>query len=137
MHPAKKIGILTFHRCINYGSYWQARCLVEGLRSIGHDVVLLEHVSRKVNRAEWRCALQPIIPAPAGRSDRRLYREKTRRFFQAFEAFPLSRPFSLESPGELEPYDAIVVGSDEVWNLWHRWYGGHSLFYGEACTRIG
>ena len=25
-------GVLTFHRCINYGSYWQARCLMEGLR---------------------------------------------------------------------------------------------------------
>ena len=25
------IGVLTFHRCINYGSYWQARCLAEGL----------------------------------------------------------------------------------------------------------
>ena len=24
-----RIGVLTFHRCINYGSYWQARCLVE------------------------------------------------------------------------------------------------------------
>ncbi|MEZ2223471.1 response regulator transcription factor [Rhizobium sp. RCC_161_2] len=21
-----KVGVLTFHRCINYGSYWQARC---------------------------------------------------------------------------------------------------------------
>ena len=30
-----KIGVLTFHRCINYGSYWQARSLVEGLRSRG------------------------------------------------------------------------------------------------------
>ncbi len=27
-----RVGVLTFHRCINYGSYWQARCLVEGLR---------------------------------------------------------------------------------------------------------
>ena len=53
----KKIGVLTFHRCINYGSYWQARCLVEGLRARGHDAVLLDHDSPQVNRAEWRCAL--------------------------------------------------------------------------------
>ena len=33
----KKIGILTFHRCINYGAYWQARCLLEHLRSLGHE----------------------------------------------------------------------------------------------------
>jgi hypothetical protein len=30
--PIRRVGVLTFHRCINYGSYWQARCLVEGLR---------------------------------------------------------------------------------------------------------
>src|SRR5690349_8232637 len=41
-----KIGVLTFHRCINYGSYWQARCLVDGLRARGHDAVLLDHHSR-------------------------------------------------------------------------------------------
>ena len=59
-----KIGVLTFHRCINYGSYWQARCLVEGLRAAGHDAILLDHVSERVNRAEWRCALSPHLPAP-------------------------------------------------------------------------
>jgi hypothetical protein len=31
----KKLGILTFHKCINFGSYWQARCLAEGLRARG------------------------------------------------------------------------------------------------------
>ena len=28
MAVSRTIGVLTFHRCINYGSYWQARCLV-------------------------------------------------------------------------------------------------------------
>ena len=39
----RKIGVLTFHRCINYGSYWQARCLVEGLRDRGFEAELLNH----------------------------------------------------------------------------------------------
>src|SRR3546814_5805670 len=64
MSRPRKIGVLTFHRCINYGSYWQARCLVEGLRQRGHDAVLLDHDSPLVNRAEWRCALQPLLPTP-------------------------------------------------------------------------
>jgi hypothetical protein len=33
---ALKVRILTFHKCINYGSYWQARCRVEVLRARGH-----------------------------------------------------------------------------------------------------
>jgi len=70
-----KIGILTFHRCINYGSYWQARCLAEGLMERGHKVVILDHDSGRVNMAEWKCAMQPVLPTPVPPSDRALYRE--------------------------------------------------------------
>jgi hypothetical protein len=128
--PPASIGVLTFHRCINYGSYWQARCLVEGLRERGHEAVLLDHQSRRVNRAEWRCALQPIPDAPANRE---AYAAKARRFFAAFSELPLSRPFPLEGPEKGEVMDLVLVGSDEVWNLQHPWYGGERLFYGEGA----
>ena len=129
---SRKVGVLTFHRCINYGSYWQARCLVEGLRAAGHDAVLLDHVSERVNRAEWRCALSPILPAPTTAPDRRLYRVKVDRFLDAFAGLPLSAPFDLDEPGGMEPCDLVIVGSDEVWNLRHPWYGRHRLFFGDG-----
>jgi hypothetical protein len=128
----RRIGILTFHRCINYGSYWQARCLVEGLRSRGHDAVLLEHEARDVTWAEWRTALQPLLPEPSPRSDRHLYAIKVRKFLDSFEQLPRSPPFPLNDPGEMGPRDMVVVGSDEVWNLTHPWYGGRALFFGEG-----
>ena len=128
---ARRIGVLTFHRCINYGSYWQARCLVEGLRERGHDAVLLDHQSRRVNLAEWRCALRPDPHAPA-RAYRDEYVAKARKFFAAFAALPLSRPFPLQAPEQGEHYDLVMVGSDEVWNLRHPWYGGQGLFYGDG-----
>jgi hypothetical protein len=53
-------------------------------------------------------------------------------FFRAFEALPLSRCFDLQHPEEMESYDLVVVGSDEVWNLSHPWYGRCALFYGEG-----
>ena len=130
----RTVGVLTFHRCINYGSYWQARCLVEGLRRRGLDAVLVDHRSPRVNRAEWRCALSPHLPAPTRDGDRDAYARKARRFLAAFERLPLSPPVSLEQPAaglhEAEPYDLVLVGSDEVWNQRHPWYGGHPLFYG-------
>lgn len=132
MPSPQKIGVLTFHRCINYGSYWQARHLVEGLRQRGKDAVLLDHHSTRVNRAEWKCALSPLLPARTPRSDHRLYARKTRKFIQAFGELPRSRPFALENPAEMESYDLVVVGSDEVWNLRHPWYGGAPLFFGEG-----
>jgi len=132
--PRPRVGVLTFHRCINYGSYWQARSLVEGLRRMGCDAVLLDHRSRRVDMAEWRCALKPVLPTPVPGSDRRLYAAKARRFFEAFEELPRSRGFAMERPPPPElvgTLDAAVIGSDEVWNFSHPWYARVPLFFGE------
>jgi hypothetical protein len=125
------IGVLTFHRCINYGSYWQARLLAEALRNMGHRAVLLDHHSHRVNMAEWRCALQPVLPTPVCGADRKLYAHKTHKFLASIASLPLSRPFVLENPQDMEAFDTVVVGSDEVWNLSHPWYGRCPLFFGE------
>ena len=125
-----RVGILTFHRCINYGSYWQARCLVEGLRAMGVDAVLLDHEADAVTRAELRCAFRPTLPLPTPRSDFPAYAAKTRKFLSAFDRLPLSPPFALDRPDLVAGYDTIIVGSDEVWNLHHPWYGGRAIFYG-------
>ncbi len=129
MVQTQRVGVLTFHRCINYGSYWQARCLVEGLRDRGHDAVLLDHQSDRINLLEWRCALHPI---PDAKPNRQAYVAKARKFFAAFEELPLSRPIPLEAPEQGDAHDLVVVGSDEVWNLRHPWFGGRTLFYGEG-----
>lgn len=126
----KRIGVLTFHRCINYGSYWQARSLVEGLRARGHDAELMDHDSRRVNWAEARCAFQPLLPERTAAADFPLYAAKTRKFLAAFAQLPMSPSFPLEEPGVLPRYDLVVVGSDEVWNQRHPWYGGQATFYG-------
>lgn len=125
-----KIGVLTFHRCFNYGSYWQARCLVEGLRASGHDAELLDHDCWRVNLAEGRCLLQPGLPDRTPRADLALYKAKGRKFIEAIRELPASSRFSLHRPEELKSYDAVVIGSDEVWNFRHPWYGGHPIFFG-------
>lgn len=132
MARSQKVGVLTFHRCINYGSYWQARCLVEGLQARGDHVVLLDHHSPRVNRAEWKCALQPTLPHRPPREDYPRYAAKTRKFFESFAALPLSAPFPLEDPAAMEPMDVAVIGSDEVWNFRHPWYAGYPIFFGDG-----
>lgn len=107
-----KIGVLTFHRCINYGSYWQARFLVDALRERGHEAVLLDHYSPRVNIAEWKCALRPVLPTPVPKSDYPLYRRKIHKFFDAFAELPCSPCFSLGHPAGMERYDVIVIGRD-------------------------
>jgi hypothetical protein len=127
-----KVGVLTFHKCINYGSYWQARCLVEALRTRGHDAELLDHDCRCVRRAEARCALQPKLPERTPRPELKTYAAKTRRFIEAIARLPLSKRFSLHEPEAARGYDAIVVGSDEVWNFRHPWYGSKPIFFGDG-----
>lgn len=130
--PRRKVGVLTFHRCINYGSYWQARCLVEGLRARGHEAVILDHESQRVKAAEWECGFQPVLPTPVPKPDFLLYGLKMLKFFRAFETLPLSHRFPLERPDAMQGCDTVVVGSDEVWNLSHPWYGGCPLFWGRG-----
>lgn len=106
-------------------------CLAKGLRQRGHHVVILDHDSNRVNLTEWKCALQPVLPTPVPASDRPLYREKIEKFFKAFEGMPLSARFPLDDTSQMDEYDMVVVGSDEVWNLSHPWYGCYPVFYGD------
>jgi hypothetical protein len=129
-----RLGILTFHKCINYGSYWQARCLAEGLAAGEARVEVLDHHCPSVRRAELRCALEPTLPEPTPREHRSAYKAKVRTFDEAFAAMPQSAPFSLHDGTQARSYDAVVVGSDEVWNLAHPWYGYKPLFWGEGLA---
>jgi Polysaccharide pyruvyl transferase len=130
MNPQRKMGVLTFHRCINCGSYWQARCLVEGLRARGHDATIVDHDSWRINIAEWKCGFPPVLPTSVPKRDCILYGLKMLEFFRTFALLPRSPRFALENPADMENFDLVVVGSDEVWNLRHPWYGGCSLFFG-------
>ncbi|NJR79498.1 polysaccharide pyruvyl transferase family protein [Sphingomonas corticis] len=129
-HP--RVGVLTFHRSINYGSYWQARCLVEGLRARGCDAELVDHRSVAVERRELRCAFQPALPIRTPRDQHPALGRKARALEAAVDALPLSAPFPLDDPAVMPRYDTVVVGSDEVWNFRHPWYGGQPLFFGEG-----
>lgn len=128
------VGVLTFHRCFNYGSYWQARCLVESIRAIGHHAELLDHDCDWVNRAEGRCLMQPTLPTRAPRGDFASYKAKGRKFLAAAADLPLSPRFSLHAPETAPGYDSVVVGSDEVWNFQHPWYGGKRIFFGDGLN---
>jgi hypothetical protein len=134
MARKRKVGVLTFHKCINYGSYWQARCLVEGLRARGLDAELLDHDCKSVRLAEARCALQPKLPDRTPARELPRYRAKARKFVAAIARLPLSRTFSLHKPEAAGEYDAIVVGSDEVWNFRHPWYGSKPIFFGDGLN---
>ena len=127
-----RVGVLTFHRCINYGSFWQADCLVRGLREIGHEPLIIDHRSKRVDLAEWRCALDPNPERRSTPIERDALLCKTRKVLEEVSTLPQTEPVDLESPEDIEAFDAIVIGSDEVWNLRHPWYSAKPVFFGQG-----
>jgi hypothetical protein len=130
MNKPQRIGILTFHKCFNYGAYWQARCLAEGIQAMGHHAVILDHWSWAANIAEWKCGFLPFKRNLRALADCPAYSRKLLAFERARARLPLSHSFPLDRPVDLASYDLVVVGSDEVWNTSHAWYGGKTLFFG-------
>lgn len=126
------IGVLTFHRCINYGTYWQARSLLAGLVARYGNAVLIDHASSRVSAAERKCGFHPILPARNRFPDALRYGEKMLKFLRDIARLPRSRRFPLDAPEAMPGFETIVVGSDEVWNLSHPWYGGCPLFFGQG-----
>ena len=78
-------------------------------------------------------ALRPLAAparADAGRRPRRLRPQgpPLPRRLRAAAAVAADQP--RRASGQRTSYDLVLVGSDEVWNLRHPWYGGAPLFYG-------
>ena len=113
-----KLGLLTFHRALNYGAVLQTYASVQFLRQLGHEVFVLDYRCAALEetyrpfrrdparwRSEgWRYALKwlPVSFLRAGRA----------RGFARFrqQNLPLL-PFA-----QAEELEAILVGSDQVWN---------------------
>lgn len=115
-----KIGILTYHRSINYGAVMQSYALSQRLKEIdGVDVEIIDYMSSKMDRyyklftiyrgkngvfrifdriAMYRAFSRGIAKLPL--SEKKLVTDEAERFFSYIDG----------------KYDAIVVGSDAVWN---------------------
>lgn len=135
---AMKIGILTFHCAINFGAVLQAFGLSQYLRSLGHDVSVIDY------RPDY--LVKPYRPfyserVKEGRS------KKLRLFFLLREVLTFHIRYGREklfrrfikdhlhlSPLQLDDkandFDAFVFGSDQIWNRWLT--HSDAVFWGDA-----
>lgn len=119
-----KVGILTFEWAINYGAVLQAYALYKTLRNLGHRPLFLQYLPESMRSA-----------ANPGWGLRRFHPFETwlmRRRFTDFrkERLGESVPFvmsDVELQSVCADLDAIIVGSDQVWN--HRLLGCHDAKY--------
>lgn len=120
-----KIGILTYHRAENLGAVLQAYALVTYLRSQGHDAEIIDYRCRNIeihydilnpavllSRKNVVASLREYLGRFANIRDRIT---KKHRFEEFRRLLPMSWPVC--SPEKFAQYDAIITGSDQVWNF--------------------
>lgn len=122
-----KIGILTLPIAENYGGILQAVALYRLLHAQGHEVVL---IYKEFHQIWWKKLLIEIlekIPFHDYRNIKtkdqankaRLKRKAFHRPFVENEIFKISKDLytkkELENFAKKENFDAVIVGSDQVW----------------------
>lgn len=119
-----KIGLLSYHKNYNYGWNLQCYALITVLKSMGHDVTLID--KRKFHNhkpyARIKHAIKTIcsIFLPRGRhisyEKEQEYRgQKIEVFFKNYIS-PRTKVITSKSEYKTLPhFDALVVGSDQVW----------------------
>lgn len=125
-----KVGILTFHRAPNPGAFWQAYALQKTLRGLGHEVVILDYQPK---RHAPRSRIQWMHPGFWLAFRRRMEnRQRVDAFRPALGLLSLSSPISCVNEINEFGLDAVVVGSDIVWNFHRPPYGGDRTYFGHG-----
>jgi|SaaInlStandDraft_4_1057021.scaffolds.fasta_scaffold14155_2 hypothetical protein len=135
-----KIGILTLPISENYGGILQAVALYRLLHSQGHDIIL---INKKFypKKVLWKKIITTVLlkipfhDFKEIKTNDKLHKEKLERtkFHRPFiekEIFNISEDLyakqNLENFAQKENFDAVIVGSDQVWR---KYYIQTDIFY--------
>jgi len=119
-----RIGILTFHCAHNYGAVLQCYALQETLKSMGHEVEVIDYLPDFLTASYRRFSLNRFL----SKNPFALIKKTIREFwlldirikrYAAFNNFICSRLYlSKRVNGKSIPqdYDIYIMGSDQIWN---------------------
>lgn len=114
-----KIGILTFHRSYNYGAFMQCFSLVNRLKKDFQNVEfeVIDYTAEKIMKQ-----YEHELDAMNTEGIKAQFRKRQELFHECQKKLPLSKKKivsdSMDEIAEYlnETYDAVIVGSDAVWN---------------------
>ena len=119
-----KIGILTFHCAHNYGAVLQCYALQETLKSMGHDVEVIDYRPKYLVAPYKKFYINRFISGELIKTIKKIIREfllfniRFKRYY-AFNHF-IKTYFNLSEKiqGNNIPskYDVYIMGSDQIWN---------------------
>lgn len=120
-----KVGILTFHNAYNYGAVLQTFATQELVKSMGHDTEVIDYHNKAVDafyerrNLHWRTLpkrnvvrlITFLVSACFNKRRQLAYRDFQSRHLHVSRGHYIqgSRP-------DLSHYDAILIGSDQLWN---------------------
>lgn len=117
-----KIGILTFHCAHNYGAVLQCFGLQEYLKSLGHDVYVIDYRPEYLTRGykrhslrDWFCS-KPLLTIKKLIHEPFLYKIRSKRYdkFNEFIGTKL-RLYPYTKGMDFLEFDALFLGSDQIW----------------------
>ena len=128
-----KIGIITYHRALNYGAVLQTYALQQFLKSLNIDCDVIDYKCPYIDNFYKPIKANPIKESKTFLKESVFYplNSKKRNRFNCFinKFIKLSRPIT--SREELDKindeYDFFVPGSDQVWNC--KWNGFDKTYF--------
>lgn len=117
-----KVGILTFHRACNYGAVLQCYALQETLKSMGHEVYIVDYRQPYIEEVYAVLNIKEIIKkisTPINllryfKHSIRRYRRK-RHFSCINTLYHIDAKYKSTIQANL---DAYIIGSDQLWSLY-------------------
>ncbi len=117
-----KVGILTFHRAINYGALMQGYALQEALREVGQDAYMVDFRAKYIENAyrllwglqknSWTSWKRTIRNIPGVRSKKKKFRDFANRYLRLTKSCKSGNIKDVTAD-----FDALITGSDQVWNM--------------------
>lgn len=122
-----RVGILTYHNADNYGAVLQCYALQEVLKSMGHDVRVIDYrnssldAGYKVYKYRKKAQIKDIIllrPNRLIQANKKYNKLVTRRIlFEEFRKNHLNRTAQVVEGNIPQDFDAYIIGSDQMWTL--------------------
>lgn len=130
-----RVGILSKHRVVNYGSFLQAFGLKQMIRKMGHRVRFIDlkpaqgkQVNFLYDEPQWKRIARRIVYRPSLKDYNVFYEARQELFIDwLFRLLGLPR-----RPDYRSDYDRVVIGSDEMFNCTEA-----GTYWGESMQLFG
>lgn len=128
-----KVGILSMQQVVNVGSCLQAYGLKKTIESFGHEVIFINIIIgaqlKEYKRGFTNVIHKALKRLKCGNPFKMAYYSlKSYKFLKS----EICKILDLNNSQSVDSYDAVVIGSDEVWNFAQKtWFGFTPHLFGQ------